>query len=226
MKKIQILGLALVAVFAFGVIIAASASAEEFLLAQWLVAGALVTSALPSLSEGEILLHNTKTGLHIVCSFHAEGTIGPNSLDTITEVLSLTGVKTGTPLANETEALLCKSVAGCENSATDIEVWPVGLPWQTEVELAEPSGKFFDLIFKAKYELLCLVLGIASSEECTAAEGTAAEVVNAAGGGVEAAEKPASPNASCTIGGAESGENVPLAGNLTTSSEGAVTVSE
>lgn len=211
--------------FAFSAVAAMSASAVEFLLAQWLVNGALPAAALPVLAEGEILLHNINTGLHIQCSFHAEGTIEAESLLLINEVLTLGGVALGTALAGE--ALLCKSVAGCENNATDVEAWPTNLPWDFELELEEPGGKFVILLTggTAKYELLCLVLGIASSEECTAPEGTSANVANVAGG-VETLSEPATPNANCSVGGEKSGENVAIAGNLLSSPEGTVTASE
>jgi hypothetical protein len=231
MRKSQILGVALL-VFALSAVITASASAA-FELAQWLVGGALIAAPLPSLTEGEILLRDSKTKIAIVCSFDAIGTIGAASLDTITEVLGLAGELIGNNLG--TTPLLCKNEEGCMTvEPNDIEVWPRNLPWDTELELVAGSNPalFFDLVIGnlttgvgATYEVLCLVLLAEASEECTAAIGTEGEVLNEGGGVLAKNEEVAKPLANCTVGGATSGEVQPI-NVVTTSTEGAVTASE
>lgn len=218
MKKLHAALLALVALFAFAAIVVNASAAEE-LLAFWLVNGVAVASALPVLAEGEILLHNTSNGAHIICSFHAEGTINPESLLEITEVLTLGGLAVG---ALGSEALLCKAVSTCEASTTDIEVRPTNLPWDFEAELV---GLAYFLLLKgeASYEIKCLVLGLNFEETCTALAGSGVEQLNLEGGGVEAFGT-AKPFAECG-GKAEVGENEGLSGNKLVSSEGPIAIS-
>lgn len=223
MKKVQIIGLALFAVFAFSTAaVTSSAFALEYVLASWLVNGKSITKAegaLPSEGKGELLLEDvTKKGA-IVCSGILDGTIGPESLDEITKVLNLSTVEIGELTG---KGLECKGQTTCE---TGSEAWPAGLPWLTELELMEPEGTWWVLIFKAGYHVLCLALGGLINEEvsCTAAEGAATQALNVTGG-VELG-KETTPNGSCE-GGTENAVQSAIAGNLLTSSSGAVTVSE
>ncbi len=124
MKKIHILGVAMVAVLAFGVVGAVSASAAE-----WLAEGKVITTPLASTTVGEITLGSTnglKIGIKsaVLCSGSFIGTVGPGAADTVTEVLSLAGV-TVTLAA----PLTCTEVETCTTS----EVAPVDLPWATEL---------------------------------------------------------------------------------------------
>ncbi len=142
MRKFQILGVALVAVFAFGVITAASASAAPtFLLAEWLVNGATFTGELEVESVGTILLEDTATGVNVICSGILDGLISENGLDRISDVLTLNGVTT-ISLVPLTEP----SVEGCTTMSplcSEPLVWPLHLPWDTQVELMEePAGTF------------------------------------------------------------------------------------
>jgi hypothetical protein len=64
MKRIHIIGISLIAIFAFSVVVAASASAAiTILLAEWLVNGAAVTTTLTVSSSGEFLLEDSKVSL-------------------------------------------------------------------------------------------------------------------------------------------------------------------
>jgi hypothetical protein len=231
MKKLQILVLALLAVSALSAVIVTSASAETTLLALWLVGGNTFVGELLVETEGEILLEDTKFGIAVVCSGILDGFVnGTNGEDLITEVLNLAGEKTGVPLSGL--PILCTTEKGCMNE-TDIEVWPLNLPWETLLELLVLTGgveDFYDLILKgtgglAGYEVLCLVLLTVTSESCESPEGSGGEVKNVAGG-VEAAEEEFLPLANCTTGGTEVGANEPLSGNTTLVSGGTLEVSE
>ena len=142
MRKFQILGVALVAVFAFGVITAASASAAPtFLLAEWLVNGATFTGELGTESVGTILIEDTATGVDLTCSGILDGLIGENGLGRISEVLELNN----TTVINLT-ALTEPGLEGCTSSSglcSEPLLWPLHLPWDTQAELMEePAGTF------------------------------------------------------------------------------------
>jgi hypothetical protein len=85
MRKIQLLGVAMVALFAFGALTAMSASAANvYLLAEWLVGGTAVTTQLLIEMSGELLMEDTKGALGaplmVLCSLILDGWVGPNSL--------------------------------------------------------------------------------------------------------------------------------------------------
>jgi hypothetical protein len=117
MRKIQIIGLALVAIFAFSAIAAASAFAAP----EWLFNGATFTGKLPVLSAGTLLLEDMKGGLFleaadILCSGLDAGSVTAPASDEITEI---TEIK-------------CTNESGCPGpSAT-----PINLPWSTALSLA------------------------------------------------------------------------------------------
>jgi len=181
MKKLQILSIALVAVFAFGVLVAGSASAAvTTLLAEWLVNGVAIPEGtnLASETTGELELEDTKTLLGastVKCSGILVGTVGFDGADTITEVLNLANPKvaTGTPLTGT--ALECTEVKVCEEPL----VWPVNLPWNTLLELVEQGGEVFfaDLILPGPsgkgpgWEVECMKTITKPVDECTG-EGT------------------------------------------------------
>jgi hypothetical protein len=214
MKKLQLVLMSLLAVFAFGVLSAEVASAATFLLALWLVKGAEVTAALSVQSEGELLLEDTKGGLFleaaaVLCSGILDGTVNPASLDVISELLTLSGTAVSTtPLSGG--GLTCTNEANCPEPD---KVWAVNLPWNTEVELVEDTGGpfFADLILPHSgggnpgWEVECF--GI--SDECLAAEGAAQLTLSGStllGSFTEAfRELVGAPRATCTRGGASSG---------------------
>lgn len=177
MKKWYLVFAALVAMFAFGVLDVALASAVTFLLAEWLVKGIGVTASLNIEGEGEILLEDTKGGLFleaaaVSCSGIGLGTIGPESLGVGSEVLTLSGgVVSTTPLSGS--GLTCTDTLNC---AEPDKVWGINLPWDTEVELVEDGGAFFAALILPHsgattigWEVECF--GV--SDECTSAEGAA-----------------------------------------------------
>jgi len=166
------MGVTLFALLAFGVLTAASASAAPtFLLAEWLVGGAAVTTELASTTTGELLLEDTALKADVLCSGIFDGWVGPNSLDFISEVLTLAGVSQGTVLTGP--GIECVAQTTCAGSPAPL-VWAVNLPWETEVELMEEEGKVFfaDLLTGTGgsgvgYELECTVVGVKAADECT-----------------------------------------------------------
>ena len=197
MRKIQVLGVALLALFAFGALTAVSASAvNTYLLAEWLLNGVAIGASETNLVEidGTLLMEDTKAVLGspaaIRCTGSFDGWVGPNSLGYISEILSAAEEPISTsPLTGL--ALTCTSETGCESNTAPL-VYPVGLPWESEVELLEQSGeatnlRFTDLLStkasggKLGWEIEnCLVLGTSHEDECTATE-AAAELTLAAG---------------------------------------------
>lgn len=210
------LGLALVAVFAFSAMLAVTASAETTLVALWLVNGATVEANLASHTTGEILLEDTKVGAAVVCSGILVGTVGAEGKDEITEVQNLAKETITQELVGL--ALLCETEKGCEKAteASPIEVWPESLPWPTLLFLMEKTGteEFLNLVEKAAYDLLCLILGVMAEDLCSAAD-TTFPIVNS-----PLAETPTeqtgTPLATCTVGGAESGVNETVGAALIT----------
>jgi hypothetical protein len=242
MRKMQLLGVSLLALFAFGVLTAASASAA-FLLAEWLLNGVAITANDVVEITGELLLEDNKVPLigksAVLCSGSFDGWVGPNSLDWISEVLNVAkeAIST-TPLVGL--ALSCTAQTGCETN-TAVSVWPVGLPWTTEVELLEQGAEIFfsDLLKSANGTQLgweitnCLVLGAANEDECLTPEAAAQltlEGTTLLGTFSEAFTLLNTlANATCKVGGANSGVsagNAPFVvsggGELTASSETAV----
>jgi hypothetical protein len=182
MKRNYVLGVALLAMFAFGVL-TASASAVTFLLATWLFNGAAVTTALLTEAPGEWEIVNTNAGglgvvSKLLCSFVLDGWVGPESLDHTSEVLTLTGVLvSSTELVGQTAE--CTNTQNCEAP----HVWPDGIPGETEVELmVDGTEEFFvDLVFNAGWYVECTIIGFKVAELCETAE-TAVELKNEATG--------------------------------------------
>jgi len=254
MRKIQVLGVALLALFAFGALTAVSASATNtYLLAEWLLNGVAIGASETNLVEidGTLLLEDTKAVLGspaaVRCTGSFDGWVGPNSLGYISEMLSAAeeAIST-TPLTGL--ALTCVAETGCETNTAPI-VYPVGLPWESEVELLEQSGettkRFTDLLStkanggKLGWEIEnCLVLGTAHEDECIF-EAAAAELTLATGPVLQGmfskaiAELNAQSLVTCTGGGEKTGvvenfENkggtylVSGGGELAASSEGVI----
>jgi hypothetical protein len=223
MRKFYLAGLMLLGVLAFSVAGTTAAFGLEFSLAQWLVGGALVSTELLVEAVGGVLFEDDKSGAHVEClSGVFDGFVGPESLDLTTEVLDLAGNKIGELVGN---GILCLGLGTCVEEE-DAEAWPLKLPWKTEVELDLTDGTAWELFFGAAWHVTCLVLGVASTDECTGAEGAEVEVVNVTGG-VEALESEVLPDGLCegALGGGE-GDIVFLAKNLASSKEGTLSVSE
>ena len=225
----------------WGLYTAANKSAPKFLAAEWLVGGTAVTAELSTETADELLFEDTKTAVGkavILCSGILDGWVGPNSLGWVSEVLNLSGEAISTtPLVGL--ALECTAQSGCESGSAP-KVWPVNLGWETEVNLMEQSGTFFDVLTlphsgggNPGWELECKILGIAVVDECTASQGVAELALE----GTSLLDKLSSAFdesaedklATCSQGGEESGViegegtiTLTGGGELTASSEGSV----
>jgi hypothetical protein len=153
MKKLHIIGLALVAVLACSAAVAASAFALE---STWLVAGAKPAAAVKTDSTGKILLEDMSFGAAVECATADKGTVGPGPKDTVTEVVFSS----------------CTVEKGC---TTVDAVTAVDLPWTSTVTL---SGTAFLDVLTADgagapgYLVECTILGILADDVCTKAEAT------------------------------------------------------
>jgi hypothetical protein len=188
MRKSQILGLALFAVFAFSAIMSAAAFAES----EWLLNGAPITAATEVLSEGELSLCDDKGGLFgedvcVKCSGLDKGTVGPGKADVTQEVTGLAGEKDITNCTNEL------------NCPSPILVEAENLPWTTEIVLN--GTEFRDLIGTAAKQPGYLVSCAGVVDLC---EGHATVTLTNEPGGVLATFANLEV-ATCTRGGAGQG---------------------
>jgi hypothetical protein len=183
MKKIQLLGMALVAVFAFGALAATAALAEVSggEPAFWLVKGVALANGeangLPSDSEGEIILTHLSAAV-VKCSGLLEGSVyneAAGGFGLITKVWSLGTGQVEISLGGN--ALKCEAASGFCEKTTDVEVWPDNLPWLVTLILMtlnskEEAAELFLILLSADptnlpaYEVLCLVFTIAVEELC------------------------------------------------------------
>jgi hypothetical protein len=191
MRRLHLLLLAVFAVSAFGAVLVASASAEETLLAEWLVGtGSMITENLESETNTTLLFEDTKTLIGaqaFECRMTLFGAVGPDGEDAVTAVLNAAGKASGEPLvvgsgligngAASGVGSECKTETACAagTSASPIEFWPLGLPWSTLLFLMEPSKEILNLIYslgaagtEIGYELLCLIASINTVDECKA----------------------------------------------------------
>jgi hypothetical protein len=226
MRRLHVLVLTVFAVSAFGAVLVASASAEETLLAEWLVgAGNAITENLASETTGTLRFEDTDTLLGpeaFECKMTLDGTVGPDGEDQVTAVLNAAGTATGTPLSGT--ALIgngaasgvgseCKADTLCSagTSASPIEVWPVGLPWSTLLFLMEPSKEILDLIYslgaagtEVGFEFLCLIGSINTVDECKALDFEVLVINNATTGNAEIpGGSGLAPGAGCTQSGGQ-----------------------
>jgi len=237
MKRFQVVGVTLFALLAFGVLTVASASAANtvtFLLALWLVNGEEVLTELLTEVTGELLLEDTALKAAVVCSGILDGWVGPESLDYVSEVLSLNGGVVTQSLG--ATPILCLAEAGCASTGETPNVWPVDLPWETEVELIEETEPVFVgfavlLLNTPGWEVECTILGVKSSDECKGPEGVAQLILNGTvSEGVftkEFTELALVELGTCSLGGAKTGlvegkGAYKLIGELAASSESVV----
>jgi hypothetical protein len=233
MKKFQIMGVALVAVFAFCAFAAASAFAVN---PEWLIGGVAVLAATSVQTTGHILLTDTKapivTTATVECNGILDGTVNSEGKDEITEVLTSTGTLikpvtlTSTLVAEN--GLLCLGVKGCEGE--DAEVWPDNLPWNTQLELL--NGQVVDHIFgngtdEPGWHVFCLVFGIGTSDLCEGLNYALIENMLTGSENDLLANfvEPPSEKANCLEGGPKTGEAKSTDGLISTLNGAVITVS-
>jgi hypothetical protein len=219
MRKLQMAGLTLIAIFAFGAVTAASASAETTLLAEWLINAAAVVTLTSVEIIDVFLIEDLSTGDKIICGLVDVGSIGPSGEIEITEVLTLTGVAVTLAAPG-----LCEANKGCEASTTDVEIAPDKEPWHGLMFLKEDGSFLLDELSNSAYTVSCLVLGVKITDECSYENGSV-EVLNVTGGVEVKKEEEVLPDGTCSVGGANELTIVylgtiiiPLTGSLTVSS--------
>ena len=217
MRKIQLIGLAVFAVFAFSVVAAGSASAVD----NWKVDGTALASGTTMNAETEgtlkvTLLEGSNSLSAIECGGIFDGTItggAPGKDETLT-VLNLEEVAVG----NETELkgtpIDCK-ITETAGGSLDCklnelaEVWADNLPWPSTIELMT-NGTFLDLIGatgkEPGYEVRCPTPLGNFTELCEGKTSTLLE--NSAGSpeSVLATTNSESERANCTLLGAGKNE--------------------
>jgi hypothetical protein len=158
-----------------------------FTLAFWFRNNVELTEDLAVTSTAELLLEDQKVtaaggaAVATLCSFIADGFLGPNSFDEVKEILNLAGTAISTTALTGT-SLACTRVTICESG----KVWAVNLPWRTELEKWTEGANhgFVDLFLAGGsgkppgWYAECTVLGIKAEDECTSTS-LAAEVTGA-----------------------------------------------
>jgi len=219
MKKLHIVLLALVAIFALSAMLAATASAETTLLAEWLVGGEPATAGTSVESTGTLLLEDSKFKGSVECKGILDGTVSTNGADETIEVLNEAGTA---KIALGGTALVCAKETGSSCEGTDNEVFPEDLPWKTLLYLTE-GGLFRDHVTKAGYSVTCLILGISATDECIS-ENASYELLNVTAG-VEG-NGTISPDGTCTFSREATGVVQFITGNLTKTLTGTLSASE
>lgn len=209
MRKLHLVGLALVAVFAFCALAVSSASAE---VALWLWNAGDITENLAVTTTGLLTLATLVLGVDfalIHCEGAFDGTVGPNGVDEITAVLNATGEEIGQNLVGR--ALSCVGEGGECPLNSLAELWVDNLPWLTQLELMEPKpGEvlILNLLFKdgtdsntglPGYHVLCTNSGGTIIENlCTG--NTSADVSNGTGNVIGIFSFTESEKSTCTTG--------------------------
>jgi hypothetical protein len=248
MRKFQILGLALFAVFAFSAVAAASAFAEvegELLGNGAKIEGSGLTIEIKPTAENEFLLledMNATGKPDILCSGILAGTIEPETsegavrarLGLITKVLTLTGGEAGNLVECVDDSGICSS---------PVDVTAIHLPWHWEILLMKGVSVsslwyyLFMLLLEPSnnpgYTVDCnSILGLVE-DTCQAeseADGSSGPLMNETGGllgefSENETETEGTVPGICSVGGAKQGL---LFGDgfITSPNAGTLTVSE
>jgi len=179
MKKIQILMLAVVAMFAFSAVVASAASAEE-LLPLWLVMGEDVPAGGVTVDvtvSGKLLLEDmsaTGGAVDVECEGNGLGLLLPEGLDE----------------QNSANAENCKLGTTKGQCSEVLKVEAVDLPWLTQ--LVQVGTAFEDNLFEGKsatekpgWLVLCLTVLGEVDDTCTTNEGKTLLTNNETTGEVE-----------------------------------------
>jgi hypothetical protein len=182
MRKIQLLGLTLVAAMAFSALAAASAFAAP----EWLSNGGAISTATSATQSGKVLLTDLSFGIAVECSGSGTGLVGPGATD-VQETL--------TPSA-------CTTVKGSCSSPSAVAV---GLPWTTSLKENAKKEVEDSITSKSGYQVTCS--GVIK-DTCESAASAATVLVTQITAVVKE-EFPVVANekiAKCSLGGAEAGD--------------------
>lgn len=182
MKKLHLLAVTTVAVFALGSIAASSAFAS----AEWLVNGSSVTGEDEVTTPITLSLITLAGGFlepesAVLCHGKFVGDVLAGGTSTITSLENSAGEVT-----SEAKPLICEGTKACEK-VVDVEFWVLHLPWTLNLELMEPkAGENIYLLLLLRtiiYIIVCLVFGVSHQTLC---EGeTSAVLKNLGTGSVE-----------------------------------------
>lgn len=138
----------------------ANAEGEWVLMWEWLVDEARITELLSTETIGELTLKVENVPVlgtvEVLCSGILDGTISPEGMDEVTEVLTLAGVN---------GPILCINILNCP---TPLAV-AVGLPYTTELGAAVEGKSLSDETSAAEvgYEVTCMGIIGEPKEKCT-----------------------------------------------------------
>jgi hypothetical protein len=210
MLRIQMIGLALMALLTVNVVTAGSAMAEE--LHQWLLfhtqSGVhLLLSAPITVHFSRLLLYeDSGTGVSLHCRGFDTGIVGPHGLGLVKSfTLELLGTKSLILcLYGKVPSFTCK-----EDAMPDIE--GINFPWRTEIVLH--GTELRDLILAEGsgapgYRVTCInVLGGTTTDTCEEETGIPGSIsVTNVAGGVLGTFDAVTPRAKCSVGGAKTGK--------------------
>lgn len=224
MRKLQILCLALFAVFALGAVMVAPALAEENML--WLLNGTTIegTTKVPTEIAGSLLLTDLELATEgVTCAGIFDGTVSANGADETTAVLTSTGELLEGTIAGQDLLVCTNDSAGPCEAGEEIDVETVGLPWATQLVLVE--GLWLDLATsagkKVGYMVTCLtLLGAKTLDECTVETAVSEIMSETSLIGLFNEEN----TGNCSLLGGKKGDVV--GEGLVTSTSGTITVSE
>jgi len=217
MRKMQLLVLAFVTVFAFSALITGSASAAlTFEKAHFLVNSEEAPAKTVIDSTGELRFENVLNGAAFTCSGLFEGTVGAGGTGEITRIVSLAGAEVKElPGAG----ISCTNTKTCESVVLN----PDKLPFKLEAVKDSITGQFGELI-SFSFEFTCTVIGIKIEELCEppAGTGVGGEITNLTTD-FEANPGATEPSGTCN-GNAEEALVTNIAGNLTSAVEAGSTL--
>lgn len=212
MKKIHLIGMALVAVFAFGAVMVSSASA----VSQWLVGGKTVLTLTSVSVEGALTLTTLVLGINVAsveCPGIIDGSVGPAGENEETELLNAAGEAISTtPLTGL--SLVCTSLGGECPTTGSAEVWPLNLPWLSQLELmAAGTLEWLSHLFgngagEPGYEVVCLTsTGTVQAENsCTGLSSGALEMMTGPDPLIIYSAAEETEKATCSTGGSGAGD--------------------
>src|ERR1700722_2286517 len=230
MRRIQIVGLAVVAVFAFSAFTATS----SFAAGKILLNGAAISSTTPSTMAQTVELEDMKAvgPPTILCSYIVRESISIFGVNIITEeLLVLTSEALEVGSGKKEYLIECEDTKGICSSPVDVTA--INLPWNGEVEKMAAGPEEYLLILldvtgeDPGYTVDCnSILGLVS-DTCTAeAAGQQAVMKNETGGllAESSSNETTTPPGTCTVGGAKQGLTV--SDGFISSTSGTLTVSE
>ena len=135
---------------------------------EWYINESPVTGSANVENKEELTLTDLKTPVgeaSVKCQATLDGTVHSEGKDETTAILTSTGEEVSKTKLVGT-FLDCTAVKGCSGLA---EVWPLGLPWKTQLEGSAETEILDDTTSASSvgFEVVCTVLGIKTTDECT-----------------------------------------------------------